>query len=47
MTIDTSDGHEAMDYAEHERTYRVFVKGAIWLTAACLVILALLALFVA
>jgi hypothetical protein len=28
MSIDTSDGHPAMDYKEHVRTYHGFVKGA-------------------
>lgn len=29
MSIDTSDGHEAMDYREHVRTYNGFVKGTV------------------
>ena len=29
MSIDTSDGHEAMDYREHIRTYDRFLKGTI------------------
>jgi hypothetical protein len=29
MSIDTSDGHPAMDYKEHTRTYDGFVRGAI------------------
>lgn len=29
MSIDTSDGHGAMDYKEHVRTYDGFVKGTI------------------
>lgn len=26
MSIDTSNGHPAMDYAEHKRTYAGFVR---------------------
>ena len=26
MSIDTSNGHAAMDYAEHKRTYAGFVR---------------------
>jgi hypothetical protein len=29
MSIDTSDGHSAMDYKEHVRTYEGFVKGTV------------------
>ena len=29
MSIDTSDGHEAMDYQEHIRTYNGFLKGTV------------------
>ena len=32
MTIDTSNGHPAMDYPEHIRTYKGFLRGAIVLT---------------
>ncbi len=39
MSIDTSDGHPAMDYREHVRTYDVFLKGAIVLTVLNAVIL--------
>lgn len=28
MAVDTSHGHSAMDYAEHNRTYLGFLKGA-------------------
>ena len=27
MSVDTSSGHPAMDYAEHKRTYAGFVRG--------------------
>lgn len=26
MSIDTSGGHSAMDYAEHQRTYSGFIR---------------------
>ncbi len=26
MSVDTSGGHPSMDYAEHERTYRGFIR---------------------
>lgn len=27
MSVDTSNGHPAMDYKEHERTYATFMTG--------------------
>ena len=36
--IDTSDGHKAMDYREHLRTYGSFLKG----TIALIVLVALI-----
>ena len=29
MSIDTTDGHKAMDYREHIRTYDGFLKGSV------------------
>ena len=29
MSIETSDGHPAMDYKEHMRTYDGFIRGTI------------------
>jgi hypothetical protein len=46
MHIDPSEGHPAMDYSEHERTYRLFLKMTIWLVASVIVLMALLAIFV-
>jgi len=40
-----SAGHSAMDYAEHEKTYRVFIKVAKYTVAGVAVLLALLAFF--
>jgi hypothetical protein len=41
MTIDTSNGHKAMDYPEHLRTYNGFIRGTVILS----VFVALLLLF--
>jgi hypothetical protein len=30
MSIDTSKGHPAMDYAEHNRTYHGFLTATKW-----------------
>jgi len=39
MSIDTSDGHPAMDYKEHMRTYEGFLRGSIVLVVLCALIL--------
>lgn len=39
MSIDTSNGHEAMDYREHIRTYNGFIKGTIVLVVLVAIIL--------
>lgn len=39
MSIDTSDGHKAMDYREHIRTYDGFLKGSIVLVVLVALIL--------
>lgn len=39
MSIDTSDGHKAMDYREHIRTYDGFLKGSIALVVLVALIL--------
>jgi hypothetical protein len=39
MGLDLSGGHSAMDYAEHSRTYKGFVKGTITLIAIVALIL--------
>ena len=43
MSVDTSSGHPAMDYAEHKRTYAGFVRG----TATGIVLIVLLLIFLA
>jgi hypothetical protein len=39
MGLDLSGGHNAMDYAEHARTYQGFIKGTI---ALILIVVAVL-----
>ena len=39
MSIDTSDGHKAMNYREHIRTYDGFLKGSIALIVLVALIL--------
>jgi hypothetical protein len=46
MRIDPSEGHPAMDYAEHQRTYKSFLKGSILLVLGVAALMAFLAIFV-
>jgi Bacterial aa3 type cytochrome c oxidase subunit IV len=46
MRIDRSEGHTAMDYAEHERTYKRFLKLTGYLIAGVVILMACLAIFV-
>ena len=46
MHLDPAEGHPDMDYAEHERTYKLFLKLSLWTVISVVVILALLAIFV-
>lgn len=39
MSIDTSDGHKAMDYPEHVRTYTGFIRGTVVLSVLVALIL--------
>lgn len=39
MSIDTSNGHPAMDYAEHLRTYSGFIRATIILVVFVALIL--------
>ncbi|MEZ5775123.1 MAG: aa3-type cytochrome c oxidase subunit IV [Hyphomicrobiaceae bacterium] len=47
MSVDTSNGHSAMDYAEHQRTYSGFIRLVQVSTVALVVLMVLLAAFVA
>jgi hypothetical protein len=40
-----SANHPVMDYDEHEKTYRMFIRAIKWTVAAVAVLLALLAAF--
>jgi len=46
MHIDPKAGHPAMDYAEHSKTYRLFLKGSLYLLISVVAIMAFLAIFV-
>ena len=46
MYIDPAECHPAMDYSEHQRTYRLFLKLALYTIVGVAVLLALLAVFV-
>jgi hypothetical protein len=46
MRIDPSEGHPAMDYAEHQKTYKLFLKGTIYLIATVVAVMVILAVFV-
>jgi len=45
MSVDTSGGHPAMDYKEHERTYAGFIRWTVIGTVLCVLILAGMAVF--
>jgi hypothetical protein len=47
MHIDPREGHPAMDYAEHEKTYKLFIKLTVMTIVGVVVLMALLFLFVA
>ena len=43
MSVDTSDGHPAMDYKEHNRTYSGFITATKFTTLAIVVLLIIMA----
>lgn len=45
MGIDLSGGNAAMDYDQHQRTYKAFIRGTIILVAHLVVLLGLMAYF--
>ena len=45
MSVDTSKGHPAMDYAEHNRTYTGFLRFTKWSVIGMVVLLALMKIF--
>jgi hypothetical protein len=46
MKIDPAEGHPAMDYAEHMKTYKLFLKLSAYTVVIVAIILAGLTLFV-
>jgi len=46
MKIDPAEGHPSMDYAEHVRTYHLFLKLSAYTVVIVAIILAGLTLFV-
>ena len=47
MRIDPQEGSPAMDYAEHVKTYKLFCKLAAYGIAGAVLVMVLLAVFVA
>ncbi len=45
MSVDTSGGHPAMDYAQHKATYAGFVRGTVISTIFLVLLLAGMAFF--
>ena len=46
MQIDPKEGHPAMDYAEHERTYKLFTKLTLLTVVGVAALMAFLYIFV-
>ena len=46
MRIDPSEGHPAMDYTEHQRTYRLFLKLTVYTIVGVVALMAFLYTFV-
>jgi Bacterial aa3 type cytochrome c oxidase subunit IV len=46
MHIDPAECHPAMDYAEHQKTYKLFLKLALFTIVGVVTLMALLAVFV-
>ena len=46
MKIDPSECHPAMDYSEHQKSYKLFLKGALYLLVVVIAIMGALAIFV-
>ncbi|MGH6832691.1 MAG: aa3-type cytochrome c oxidase subunit IV [Methyloceanibacter sp.] len=46
MHIDPKECHPAMDYSEHKKTYKLFLKLTIWTIAGVVALMAFLYLFV-
>ena len=46
MHIDPAECHPAMDYSEHQRTYKLFLKLALCTIVGVVLLMALMAVFV-
>jgi hypothetical protein len=46
MHIDPAECHPAMDYTEHQKTYKLFLKLAVVTVVGVVVLMAALAIFV-
>jgi hypothetical protein len=46
MHIDPAECHAAMDYTEHQKTYRLFLKLALCIIVGVAILMALMAVFV-
>jgi hypothetical protein len=46
MHIDPKECHPAMDYTEHQKTYKLFLKLTAYILAGVVALMALLAIFV-
>jgi hypothetical protein len=46
MHIDPAEGHPAMDYSEHQRTYKLFLKMTLYTIVSVVILMAILAIFV-
>ena len=47
MRIDPKEGHPAMDYAEHEKTYKLFTKLTLLIIVSVAALMLFLFVFVA
>jgi len=46
MHIDPKECHPAMDYAEHQKTYKLFLKLTVFVIVGVIALMASLAIFV-
>jgi hypothetical protein len=46
MQIDPKECHPAMDHAEHQKTYQLFLKLTVYVIVGVVALMALLAIFV-
>ena len=46
MKIDPSECHPSMDYVEHQKTYKLFLKLTVYTIVSVVVLMVLMAIFV-